>query len=129
MVRYILCSGVLAIGIMLASCEKEPRKVDINDGNENPINRKLEIEVTHRYSNTQDSLLPRVAVTLYETEEDEQLGRYYRRDTTGAGGVIVFGQIKTGDFRIVLSHATLGIRKKQVKITSQMVSSYEYYYF
>lgn len=127
MLRAFIAITLLSLG--MASCSKEPRKVDINDGNENPINRKLEIEVTHRYSNTEDSLLPRVAVTLYESEEDEQLGRYYRRDTTDADGVIVFGQIKTGDFRIVLSHENLGIRKREVKITSQMVSSYEYYYF
>jgi len=115
--------------VSMASCSKEERKVDINDGTENPVNRKLEVEVVHRYSMTEDSLLPNVTISLYESFDDEQTDRYYRRDTTNQNGVIIFNNIAAGEFRVVMQHPTHGTKNYQINIPTMAVACFERYYF
>jgi hypothetical protein len=125
--RYLV---LIALSLAtLASCSKEARKVDINDGTENPTERYLIIETTHRYSNVADSLLPNVAVTLYENEEELLLNRYYRSDTTDSRGKLTFGNIKAGDFIVVLTHDQFGRKEERVSMSTSVVYAYEYYYF
>jgi hypothetical protein len=125
--RYLV---LIALSLAtLASCSKEARKVDINDGTENPTERYLIIETTHRYSNVADSLLPNVAVTLYENEEELLLNRYYRSDTTDSRGKLTFGNIKAGDFIVVLTHNQFGRKEERVSMSTSVVYAYEYYYF
>lgn len=123
--KYWLMLTVLAL--LAYSCEKEPRKVDINDGNENPSVRSLKIEVTHRYSYTADSMLPGVAITLYETEDDLLLNHYTRSDTTDQGGKATFLHMDAGTFIVILNHETLGRKQQQIIITNETVTSYEAY--
>ncbi|CAN5351023.1 hypothetical protein BH09BAC1_BH09BAC1_21890 [soil metagenome] len=120
---------VFVLVLSLASCSKEPRKVDISNGYENPIERKLILEVTHRYTNYEDSILAKVAVTLYEHIEDIQTEQYYRRDTTDSNGKITFNNITSGTLQVVMSHATLGEKKLQINIPEQSVMGYEYLYY
>lgn len=121
--------AVLLLAVAMFSCEKENRKIDINDGNENPSVRKLFIEMSHRYSFTRDSLLPGVAITLYDNEDDLQLNRYTRSDTTGPDGMVVFQQMNAGDYIVILNHKMLGTKREQLNITNETVASYEYFYF
>jgi len=127
MLKYLVLTALSAL--LFASCSKEARKVDINDGTENPIERYLIIETTHRYSNVADSLLPGVAVTLYENEEELLLNRYYRSDTTDSRGKLTFGNIKAGDLIVVLTHNQFGRKEERVSLSTSVVYAYEYYYF
>lgn len=127
MLKYLVLTALSAL--LFASCSKEARKVDINDGTENPIERYLIIETTHRYSNVADSLLANVAVTLYENEEELLLNRYYRSDTTDSRGKLTFGNIKAGDFIVVLTHNQFGRKEERVSLSTSVVYAYEYYYF
>lgn len=127
MLKYLVLTALSAL--LFASCSKEARKVDINDGTENPIERYLIIETTHRYSNVADSLLTNVAVTLYENEEELLLNRYYRSDTTDSRGKLTFGNIKAGDFIVVLTHNQFGRKEERVSLSTSVVYAYEYYYF
>lgn len=115
--------------VSMVSCSKEERKVDINDGTENPVNRKLEVEVVHRYSMTEDSLLPNVTISLYESLDDEQTERFYRRDTTNQDGVIIFNNIAAGEFRVVMQHATHGTKNYEINIPTVAVAGFERYWF
>lgn len=115
--------------VLLASCNKEPRKVDINDGTENPIERYLVIETTHRYTNLADSLLPRVGITLFDNENDLQLNHYYRSDTTDGRGKLTFKNIKAGDLIVVLEHEQLGRKVEHVSMSTSVVYAYEYFYY
>ncbi len=127
MLKYLVLTALSLA--TLASCSKEDRKVDINDGTENPIERYLIIETTRRYSNVADSLLPNVAITLYENEEDQLLSRYYRSDTTDSRGKLTFGNIKAGDFIVVLTHNQFGRKEERVSMSTSVVYAYEYFYF
>ncbi len=127
MLKYLVLTALSLA--TLASCSKEARKVDINDGTENPIERYLIIETTHRYINVADSLLPNVAITLYENEEEQLLNRYYRSDTTDSRGKLTFGNIKAGDFIVVLTHSQFGRKEERVSMSTSVVYAYEYFYF
>lgn len=120
---------LLACSLMVVSCDKEPRKVDLNNGNENPSARKLIIETTHRYSNTADSVLPNVSISLFETEDDVILNKYTRSDTTDNQGKLTFQNMSSGSFIVVLGHKTLGTKRERVNITNETVVSYEYFYY
>lgn len=123
---------VLPLMVLACACNKEPRKVDVNDGTENPLNRKLVIEVTDRYTTSQgvlDSLLPKVAVTLYESQDDKLTGRYFRTDTTGIDGKATFQNLKADTFIVELKHKTLGTREYETRSNVNTLVSYEYYYF
>ncbi len=124
-----LLLGLLLLVMFLASCEKEPRRVDINDGNENPSVRKLIIEMTHRYSYVADSALPGVVISLFETEEDIMYNRYTRSDTTDAQGKLTFQNMDAGNFIVLLQHQNFGTKRELLNITNETVVSYEYYYY
>lgn len=112
-----------------AACEKEAFKVDVNDGNEAPPPTKMYIEVTHQYSNYDDSLLPNVAVALFETIEDEQAMRYYRKDTTGLNGRVVLNNVKPGTFRIVLQHEERGTLRYDLTVLGGTLEGWQFYRF
>ncbi len=124
--------AVACVAVTTVSCSKEPRKVDINDGKENPIDRKLIVEVTDRYiyqSSVLDSVLPDVEVTLFESVADTPMDNYYRRAFTGTDGKATFQQIKADTFVVILKHPTMGRKQEQVRNTVNTVVSYEYFYF
>lgn len=128
--KGFICFSLMAVMVMaFAACEKEAYKVDVNDGNETPPPTKLNIEVTHQYSNYDDSLLPNVAVTLYETEDDEQMKRHYRKDTTGLNGKVVLNNIKPGSFRLVLEHENHGTLRFNLNVPGGTLEGWEYYRF
>jgi hypothetical protein len=127
MLRYLVLTALSLA--TLASCNKEARKVDINDGTENPIERYLIVETTHRYSNIADSILPSVAITLYETDDDLLLNHYYRSDTTDNRGKLTFSNIKAGEFIVVLTHEQFGRKEERISMSTSVVYAYEYFYF
>lgn len=120
---------LLATVVFITSCSKEARKVDKNDGTENPIERKLIVEVTHRYNNYEDSVLPGAVIAFYESFDDEQSERYYRRDTTDFNGEIIFNNMAAGEFRVVMTHKDFGQKKFMIDVPVDAVAGYEYYYF
>ncbi len=125
--KYALAA--LSLVLLMGSCDKEPRKVDVNDGNENPSVRKLIVEMTHRYSNVADSLLPGVAITLFDNEDELLRNNFTRSDTTGVNGTLTFQQMNAGTYIVLLNHKTLGTKRQQVNIANETVVSYEYWYY
>lgn len=115
---------------LFMACSKEPVKVDTNNGQQ--INRKLIIEVKHRYDIGQglDSLVPGVTVKMFldPTDRDEDL-RIEKQRTTNIEGKSTIENLLDTTYYVRLEHDSLGVLDQNVLITSQTTTAYEYFIY
>lgn len=122
---------ILAVLPWLAfACSKEPVKVDRGTGQQ--INRKLTVEVKHRYNivAAQDSLLPNVTIKMFldPTDRDEDL-RIEKQRTTNYDGKAIFEYLDDTTFYVRLEHDSLGTLDRNITITDQTSSAFEYFLY